>query len=90
MHVFDAHDCDSSRHLFAPLSSPTPRPRPSLSIRLTMAYKSDPVNDLLTFSEEVGNLKNTDRRGWVFKGIQKPESVAVSIDIESTISDDDI
>ena len=37
------------------------------------------VSNLLKFSEEVGNLKDVQRRGWVLKGIQNPESVAVSL-----------
>lgn len=40
--------------------------------------KPDLIHNLLLFSEEVGNLKDTERRGWVLKGIQQPESVAVS------------
>ena len=42
------------------------------------------VADLLRFSEEVGNLKHVPRRGWILKGIQDPESVAVSREPAST------
>lgn len=43
----------------------------------------DTIGNLLKFSEEVGNLKEVQRRGWVLKGIPNPESVAVSSSVFS-------
>jgi 5'-deoxynucleotidase YfbR-like HD superfamily hydrolase len=39
------------------------------------------IRSFLKFSEEVGNLKDVLRRGWVLKNVPNPESVAVSSDL---------